>query len=165
MPPLKPTHRYRGTRGDRAVPVQIVWLSKAHDQAGVIFIDTPQRGVVRVAARSLFTLTECCCEWRDDGDGESGPRIAQDLSIDCPEHGPPYLEAMVAEAAGVVKSAARRARDGGEPEVDAFAELLDDVTREFAVEIVGLERDTPEFDAFVIALDARIERETGFKLT
>ena len=70
------------------------------------------------------------------------------------------LEATVARAAEALVPTAIEARDSGDHE--AYADLLDDVTHEFATEL-GLAVGTPAFEAFVMALDARIATMNGYR--
>lgn len=66
-------------------------------------------------------------------------------------------------AAAVAEAAYRLAgaRDGGD--VGDYADLLDDLTREFANQ-AGVEYGSPEFQQFAMALDARVAALTGLRV-
>jgi len=87
LDPFRPTHRYRATYGDPSVLVQLVGPGLSESEALVRFADRAGDDPSRVARRSLIALDACSCEYRDDGDGESGPHLHVDADPECPRHG------------------------------------------------------------------------------
>lgn len=79
-----PTHRYRATRGDDSVLVQLVGEGLHESEALVVFAD--RIGATRVAKRSLIDLDDCSCEYEEDGDGENGPHLTRHEDANCPQH-------------------------------------------------------------------------------
>lgn len=76
------------------------------------------------------------------------------------EHGARYADA-IAEAAYRLAGDAMDARAVGDD--GDYADLLDDLTREFADQ-AGVEYGTPEFQEFAVALDARVAALTGLRV-
>ena len=72
------------------------------------------------------------------------------------------FDEAVTEAAERLAPAAREVNSRGSE--SAYIELLDDVTQEFATEL-GVRVGTPAFEEFVLALDARVAKLTGYHLS
>lgn len=70
------------------------------------------------------------------------------------------LETTVAEAAERMLQAAVEASNGVRASSE-YLDLLDDVTHEYGVTVLGLEEGTEAFEAFALALDRAIEELTG----
>lgn len=80
------THRYRATKGDPVVFVELIGPGLRDAEAIVRFEGRPVYEA-RVARSSLIELGACSCEFEDNGDGESGPHLVHHLDEGCPEHG------------------------------------------------------------------------------
>lgn len=69
-------------------------------------------------------------------------------------------DAAIEEAAQRMAPSARKVNSRGAE--STYIELLDDITHEYAVTVLGLEVGTPAFEKFALDLDAHIAKLTGF---